>query len=134
VKCGFLTDHVSSNDDSAVKLTEAEEEDWHSLQPLGMRSEDYPTCDSALEVYRVQRVNQVLDEDLTRLEEELEAEEEVEVAECKATFMDPLKGLEAARKYIHQFDTKNSIIVMCNKLESKLYRLRAQGEKERLTG
>jgi hypothetical protein len=27
VKCGFLIDDVSSNDDSAVKLTEAEEDD-----------------------------------------------------------------------------------------------------------
>jgi hypothetical protein len=36
VKCGFSTDHVSSNDDSAVKLTEDEEGDWHSLQLLGV--------------------------------------------------------------------------------------------------
>jgi hypothetical protein len=34
VKCGFLTDHVSSNNDSAVKLTDDEVEDRHSLQPL----------------------------------------------------------------------------------------------------
>jgi hypothetical protein len=74
----------------------------------------------------------VLDEDLTRLEEKLE--EEAEVAECKAAFLDPLKGLEASRKYINQFDTKNNIIVMCNKVENKLYRLRAQGERKRLIG
>jgi hypothetical protein len=36
VKCGFSTDHVSSSDESAVKLSEDEEDDWHSLQPLGM--------------------------------------------------------------------------------------------------
>jgi hypothetical protein len=34
VKCGFLTDYVSSNGDSAVKLSEGEEDDWHGLQPL----------------------------------------------------------------------------------------------------
>jgi hypothetical protein len=34
VKCGILTDHVSSNDSSSVNLTEVEEDDWHSLQPL----------------------------------------------------------------------------------------------------
>jgi hypothetical protein len=44
VKCGFSTDHVSSNDDSAVKLMEHEEDDWHSL------SEGYPTHNSALTV------------------------------------------------------------------------------------
>jgi hypothetical protein len=42
-------------------------------------------------------------------------EKEEEVAEHKATFLDPLKGLEATRKYL-SFDTMNSIIVMCNKL------------------
>jgi hypothetical protein len=31
VEWGFLIDHVSSNDDNAVKLTEVEENDWHSL-------------------------------------------------------------------------------------------------------
>jgi hypothetical protein len=31
VKHGFSNDHVSSNDDSAVKLSEVEEDDWHSL-------------------------------------------------------------------------------------------------------
>jgi hypothetical protein len=34
VKCGILTDHVSSNDSSAANLTEDEEDDWHSLQPF----------------------------------------------------------------------------------------------------
>jgi hypothetical protein len=48
-----------------------------------------------------------------------EPEEEEEVAEHKTTFLDLLKVLEAARKYIHQFDTKNSIIVMCNKVENE---------------
>jgi hypothetical protein len=33
VKCGFSTDHVSSNDINAVKVTE-DEDDWHNLQPL----------------------------------------------------------------------------------------------------
>jgi hypothetical protein len=50
LRSGFSLDHVSSNDDSAVKLTENEEDDWHSLQSLGVQSQDYPTCDSALEV------------------------------------------------------------------------------------
>jgi hypothetical protein len=51
-------------------------------------------------------VDQVLDQHLTRAEKE-------EVAEHKATFFNALKGLEAARKYICQFDTKNSITIMC---------------------
>jgi hypothetical protein len=44
--------------------------------------------------------------------------------------------MEAARTYIHQFDTKNNITrtVMCNKVESELYRMRASGEKKQKTG
>jgi hypothetical protein len=68
---------------------------------------------------------------LTRPQEETEEEEEV--AEHKATFWDAPKGLEAARKYIHQFDTQNSTTVICNKVENELYRLRAQGEKKQKT-
>jgi hypothetical protein len=71
--CDFSTDHVSSNDDSAVKLNEVEEDDWYSLQPR-MQSADYPTHDSALEV---RRINKVLDQHLTRPEEELEEGEEI---------------------------------------------------------
>jgi hypothetical protein len=113
------------NDDTAVKLCEDEEDDWHSLQPLGVQFEDYTTCDSALEVCGVQSVDHMLDQHLTRREE---PEEEEEIAEHKATFLDALK---AARKCRCQFDTENSIIVMCNKVENVLYRLRAQGERNR---
>jgi hypothetical protein len=116
VKCGFLTDHVSSNDDSAVKLTEDEKDDWHSSQPLGVQSEDYPTCDSALKVCGIQDVNQVFDQHSTRPEEE--PEEEEEVAKHKVTFLDALKELEAAKQYMHQFDTMNGITVKCNKVEN----------------
>jgi hypothetical protein len=59
VKYGFSTDHVGSISDSAVKLTEDEEDNWHSLQPLG-----------------VQSANQVLDQHLTRRQKEPEEEEE----------------------------------------------------------
>jgi hypothetical protein len=61
VKCGFSIDHVCNND-SAVKCTEDEEDDWHSLQPLGAQFEDYPTCNSAIEVCGIQSVNLVLDQ------------------------------------------------------------------------
>jgi hypothetical protein len=36
---GWFLDHVSSNDDSTVNLSEVEEEDWHSLQSLGVQSD-----------------------------------------------------------------------------------------------
>jgi hypothetical protein len=49
----------------------------------------------------------MLDQNLTRPKEELEEEEEV--AEYKVTFLDALKGWEAARKFICQFDTKDNI-------------------------
>jgi hypothetical protein len=109
VKCSFSVDHVICNDDSAVKLTEDEEDDWHSLHPLGMQFKDYTTCDSALEVCGIQSIDQVLDQYFTR------PEEEDKVAEHKATFLDALKP---ARKHICQSDTENSIIVMCNKIEN----------------
>jgi hypothetical protein len=90
-----------------------------------VQCEDYPTCDSALEVRGVWSVNQLLDQYLIRPEEKPEEE----VAEHKATFFDALKGWEAARKYICQFHTKNNIIIMCTKVENELYRL-TQGEKK----
>jgi hypothetical protein len=52
--------------------------------------------------------------------------EEEKVAEHKATFFNALKALEATRKYMCQFDTENNIIVTCNIIENKLFRLRAQ--------
>jgi hypothetical protein len=65
-KCGFLVENVYNNDNSALKLTEDDEENgWHSLQSLGMQFDDY-TCDSALEISGVHSINQVLDQQLTR--------------------------------------------------------------------
>jgi hypothetical protein len=95
------------------------------LQHLGLQSEDYTTSDSAPEVCEVQSVDQVLDQQLTRPEEEMEEE----VAEDKTTFLDALKGLETARKYMCQFDTKDNITVMCNKVENELYRPRTQEKR-----
>jgi hypothetical protein len=40
-KCDFLVDHVCSNDDNEMKLTEDDKNDWHSLQTLGTQFEDY---------------------------------------------------------------------------------------------
>jgi hypothetical protein len=54
VKCGFSNDHTSRNDESAVKLTEAEENNWQ-LPPLGGLFVDYTTSDNALEVLGIQR-------------------------------------------------------------------------------
>jgi hypothetical protein len=68
-------------------------------------------------------VDQVLDQYLTK------PEEEEEVAENKATFLDALKGPEAARKYMCQFGTKRSITVMCIEIETEQCRLRIQGTK-----
>jgi hypothetical protein len=70
VKCAFSNDRVSGNDGSGGKLSEDEDENWHSLQPLGVQFEDYTTCDNAPEVCGVQSVEQVLDQHLTTPEEE----------------------------------------------------------------
>jgi hypothetical protein len=72
VKCDFSNDHVSRNEDSAVKLGEDEEDDSHSLQPLGVQFEDCRRCDIALEVCGILSVSQVLDQHLTMSEEEPE--------------------------------------------------------------
>jgi hypothetical protein len=56
MKCGFSTDCAGSNDDSAVKLSEDNEDDWHSLQALGVQFEDYTTCDSSPEVCGIQSI------------------------------------------------------------------------------
>jgi spermidine synthase len=73
-------------------------------QPFGVQSEDYVTCDSALKVCGIQSVRSIF----SRLEE---------VAQHKATFLDALKELEAARKYVPQVDTDNNI-VMCDETET----------------
>jgi hypothetical protein len=127
VKCGFYIDHVGSIDNSAVKHSEDEEDDWHSLQPRGVQSEDYTTCDSAPKFCVILRVDLVLDQHFTRLEEE------EEIAEHKATFLDVLKGLEAVRKYMCKFDTENNIIVVCYKAENEVYRLKAHERKTQTT-
>jgi hypothetical protein len=101
VKGGFLIDHVSSNDGSAANLTEVEENDWHSEQALVLQSEDYSTCDSTLKVCGLLNINQVIDQHLTRPEDE--PVEEEEVVEHKAIFLDALKGVKAARRYIISF-------------------------------
>jgi hypothetical protein len=66
--------------------------------------EDYTTHVIALQVCGIWTVDQVLGQHLTKQEEE-------EVAELKATFLDTLKGLQAARKYMCQFDTENNIVI-----------------------
>jgi hypothetical protein len=87
--------------------------------------------DSAIKVYGLQSVNQVLDQHLTKPEEETDEEEEV--AEYKVTFLDAPKGLEAVTKNICQFDTNSSINVMCNEVDNDLYRLRTQAKWKRKT-
>jgi hypothetical protein len=52
------------------QCSENEEDEWRSLQPLGVQSEDYATCDSALRFSGVCSVDQVLDQHMTRPEEE----------------------------------------------------------------
>jgi hypothetical protein len=51
VNYSFSNDHVSSNNDSALKLSEEEEDDWYCLQLLGAQSEDYTAGNGAPEVF-----------------------------------------------------------------------------------
>jgi hypothetical protein len=51
--------------------------------------------------------------------------------EHKATYLDALKGLQAARKYMCQFDTENNTTAMCNEVEKELYKLRTQEKQKK---
>lgn len=79
-------------------------------------------CESDTVVYRFHSVDEALDQQLERPEEE-----EEEVAEDKETFLDALEGLKLVRKNMCHFDLEDSIVTMCNKLEKVLYRLRVEG-------
>jgi NTP pyrophosphatase (non-canonical NTP hydrolase) len=48
------------------------------------------------------------------------------VEELQVTLVDAQKAVEMARKYVCQFDIKYSIVTMCSRLESELYKLKAQ--------
>jgi hypothetical protein len=113
-KCSCPADTVcSSSSDNALTCNEDEENEWHSVQYLGVQFEDSMTCDSAVEVCGVQNVHQVLDQQLTRQEKESEVKEKEEVAEDTTTLLGILKALELARQYMFQFDWEDSTIIMC---------------------
>ena len=57
-------------------------------------------------------VKQVLDQQLSRPEEDVTADELI--------FLDALEGLVVARKYICQFDIEDSIVVFCNQVKNEL--------------
>jgi hypothetical protein len=83
------------------------------------------TCDSAREVYGLLSVTH-----LTIPEEEPEGKMKLQ---NKAIFLDPDKGLEAATKYMCEFDTEKNIVVTCSNVESEIYRPRAQGKRKQET-
>jgi hypothetical protein len=84
--------------------------------------EDYTTCDSALKRCAVHIIDQVLDQQLIRPEELEQAE--LEVAEDEVTFLNTLKGLQAARKNKCQFAVEDNITVICKKVENELHKLK----------
>ena len=55
-----------------------------------------------------------------------EVEVEEELIESKVSFFNAFQALEAARKYIQQFDVEDDMLVMCSKLENKLFALNYQ--------
>jgi len=58
-QCGFQIDLVYGIDNNALKLTEDDENVWHSLQPLGFQIEDYMILNSDVEVHRAQSIYQM---------------------------------------------------------------------------
>jgi hypothetical protein len=65
-----------------VKLSEGDEDGWHSLQTLGLQFEDCTTSNNVLKVCRVRSVDQGLDRHVTV------PEEGEEIAEHGATLLD----------------------------------------------
>jgi hypothetical protein len=60
-QCGFLVDLFYGIDNSALKLIEDGENKWHSLQTLGVQSEDYVTFNCNIEVCRAQSIDQMFE-------------------------------------------------------------------------
>jgi hypothetical protein len=107
MKCGLSIDHVSSNNDSAVKKMTVT---VYNFFECSLRTTQHvPVLSRSVESAVVYRP---LDLYLSMPEEEPEGENKV--AEHIATFSDALKGLEAARKHMCQDDTKNKYY--CNML------------------
>jgi hypothetical protein len=70
----------------------------------------------------VHAVDQVLDQQLTRPEDDME-EEKDDVTEDKAMFLDSLEGLEGARKFMCQFGIEDQV-------QTEQYSLITQWEKK----
>lgn len=68
IKYGFLIGNFSNNDDSSVKLSEDEEDDPHSLQPMRMQSEATHNVTVLLRFVESLSVDHMLDQHLTRPE------------------------------------------------------------------
>jgi 5'-deoxynucleotidase YfbR-like HD superfamily hydrolase len=66
-------------------------------------------------------------------EKQDEVEVEEELIESKVSFFDALQALEAARKYIQQFDVEDDILATCSKLENKLFALNYQEKCKQIT-
>jgi hypothetical protein len=106
VKHGVPVDHVCSNNDNGLKLTKDEENYWHSVQlfEYSLRTKQHVTVP----------------------EEELEGEEE-QVAEGKVIFVHTERTTRGQK--LHMPDWYQG---QYNKLENKMYRLRAK-QKENST-
>jgi hypothetical protein len=97
----FSSDYVYSNDDSALKVTEDLDDKVFNLQEGTLRN----TLGTVLSRFVQYTHNQVSDQQLTRQKEE--------VPEDNGTFLDTVKGTEAARKYICLIDnTDNTTVIM----------------------
>ena len=46
---------------------------------------------------------------------------------------DAVQGLDAVRKFIQQFDVEDDMLMMCSKLDKKLYSLKHQKECNQIT-
>jgi hypothetical protein len=112
-KCGCPADHVYRNDDNAPKLTDGEENDWHSLKPLQVQCGDsqHVTVQQRFVEFTVSIrcwISGWQDQKKNQKRRWLK----------KVTLLDAFKGSCVARKYECQSDIKDNIIIRCITLQN----------------
>ena len=86
-----------------------------------------PVMPISVSVCEKQSVDQVMQDHLTCEDEEKQEEGvQEELIENARSLSDALQGIKEAIRYIQQFDLEDDTLMMCNKLENKLYTLKNQ--------
>jgi len=98
------------------------------------------SCDANVSVCEIQSADQAMQDHLRRRRRRRGSSSSSSSSSSgggayseQTMLFDALQGLEAARRYIQQFDVEDDILVMHNKLENKLYTLKHQEKHKQIT-